>query len=139
MRKTLLILILFFTFITVLNADDLKYRYDTKNNYRGYSASYYEGNSSDGVADKDWASQFIIWKFYLEAEFKTIEPVRKINKEQKFLLKEALADWEDIETGDYFIVEIKQQITDKKSLIVFIYYTSETEYIYGYYICSDEK
>ena len=139
MRKTLLTLILFFTFITVLNADDLKYRYDTKNNYRGYSASYYMGNSADGKCDSNWAAQFYMWNILLEAEFKTIEPVRKINKEQKFLLKEALADWEDIETGDYFIVEIKQQTTDKKSLIVFIYYTSETEYIDGYYICSDEE
>lgn len=138
MRKILLTLILFFTFITVLNADDLKYRYDFSTNYEGYSAAYYEGNSSDGVADKDWASQFTIWKINLETYCYSVEPVRKINKEQKFLLKEALSDWEDIETGDYFVVEIKQQTTDKKALYVLIYFTSETEYIEAYYICMDK-
>ena len=138
MRKILLTLILFFTFITVLNADDLKYRCDTKNNYRGYSVAYYMGNSSDGVSEKDWKAQFAEWKSNLEVNCYSAEPVRKINKEQKFLLKEALADWDDIEAGDYFGVEIRQQTTDKKALYVLIYFTSETEYIEEYYICMDK-
>lgn len=138
MRKTLLTLILFFTFVTVLNADDLKYRYDFSTNYEGYSAAYYEGNSSDGKSNKDWKVQFNKWKSNLETNSYSAEFVKKINKEQKFLLKEALSDWEDIETGDYFVVEIRQERGDKKSLIVLIYFTSETEYIEEYYICIDK-
>lgn len=138
MKKALLTLIFFFTFITVLNADDLKYRYDLNSNYEGYSAAYYEGNSSDGVSEKDWKAQFAEWKSNIEKNCYSAEPVKKINKEQKFLLKEALSDWEDIETGDYFVVEIRQERGDKKSLIVLIYFTSETEYIEEYYICMDK-